>query len=493
MGVALLSLLISAMLATFTPLPAPQFHDEFSYLLSGDTLVRGRLTNPAHPKWEFFETFQVLQRPTYASKYQPGQGLVLALGQALFDEPVAGVWVSTALACAAAWWALAGFVPRRWATIGALVVATHPLVLQWNWSFWGGAVAVIGGALAVGGTVRLFQRGSLIAGVMAGLGLFALLISRPFEGIVLVVSSILMLRAPSPSPGGSGCRSAPIAFVTILALGLAWIGYYNWRVTGNAARLPYVEYEATYAVCPPFVWVPRTQRAPEYRHEVMREYYLDWELREYERQRTLSGFVSVMGKKLWTFASNYFSSVALVVPVLAAIAVAWRDRFTRRALLGAVLFTLVVLGNLWFFPHYTAPAVVLYVLIAVLGLRCLHAVRGGRWIVRAVLALHVVSAIVWVMRMDRTPGDDWNHQRDALVEGARREGRRLLIFVRPGPQRYAHNEFVYNEADIDASAVVWARDMGPDRNRELIDYFRGLGQAREAWLMEVGVRMEPYR
>src|SRR6188768_851222 len=119
--VALASLGLSVMLALFTPLPAPQFHDEFSYLLAGDTFAHGRLTNPSHTLWEFFETFQVIQQPTYMSKYPPGQGLVLALGQVLTGEPVVGVWISTALACAALWWALAGFVPRRWATIGAVI------------------------------------------------------------------------------------------------------------------------------------------------------------------------------------------------------------------------------------------------------------------------------------------------------------------------------------------------------------------------------------
>ena len=41
-------------------------------------------------------------------------------------------------------------------------------------------------------------------------------------------------------------------------------------------------------------------------------------------------------------------------------------------------------------------------------------------------------------------------------------------------------EYVFNEADIDGSKVVWARDMGPEQNRELIRYFA----ARRVWRLE---------
>jgi hypothetical protein len=40
-------------------------------------------------------------------------------------------------------------------------------------------------------------------------------------------------------------------------------------------------------------------------------------------------------------------------------------------------------------------------------------------------------------------------------------------------------EWVYNEADIDGSKVVWARDMGAEKNRELIDYYKD----RRVWMV----------
>jgi hypothetical protein len=464
---AILSLGISGIVALFTPLPQPQFHDEFSYLLAGDTLARGRLTNPPHQLWEFFETFQIIQTPSYASKYPPGQGLVRALGQVLFGKPIVGVWISTALAVAGVWWGLRGFVPSGWATVGALIAATHPLMLKWNWSYWGGAVAVIGGALVAGGLARRSTSG----GFAGGGGLFLLAISRPFEGVILALLSVLLIPQ-KPVEHTQTSRFLAALGMTVVAGGM-WIAYYNWRVTGSALKLPYSVYEWQYAACPPVIWWPRSGAVPEYRSAVMGDYYLNWELPQYEQQRTLWGFVHVMGEKLSSFASAYFWSIALIIPAGAALFC--RD---RRALIIATVFTLIVFGNLWFFPHYCAPAVIVYLLVVVNGMKRLEGLRHGRWIVRGVVGLHVLAAAVWIATMDRS--ESWNHRRAEIIEAAQREGRRLLVIVRPGAGYYPHNEWVYNDADIDGSPVVWARDRGDD-NRRLLEYFAG----REVWLMEI--------
>src|SRR6266478_7959319 len=55
-----------------------------------------------------------------------------------------------------------------------------------------------------------------------------------------------------------------------------------------------------------------------------------------------------------------------------------------------------------------------------------------------------------------------------------------LIIVSYGPGHSVHNEWVYNEADIDGAKVVWARDMDVAQNCNLVAYFRN----RRTWSLE---------
>lgn len=44
-------------------------------------------------------------------------------------------------------------------------------------------------------------------------------------------------------------------------------------------------------------------------------------------------------------------------------------------------------------------------------------------------------------------------------------------------------QWIYNAADIDASPVVWARDMGGQENQALLKYFHD----RQVWLLDPNV------
>ena len=477
-------------------LPHPAFHDEVSYLLAGQTFASGRLTNPSHPHWEHFETFQVLSQPTYMSKYPPAQGLALAMGIWIDDTPIVGVWLMTAFACAAIGWALLAVLPRRWALLGGLLSAMHPLVLQWNNSYWGGSIALGAGALLIGSAIRL-NRG--IDGRNAAIFAVAIAIlanARPYEGLVLTLLvgfPLLISILRRPTQRTLLLRRALPVVAAILLLNFVWMGVYNHAVTGSVWRLPYVEYESQYAITPPLVILPPPDEK-SYRHPVMEVYYRQWEWPQYEKQNQLAELPGAFLEKAvaamrqlirgagdWSDervpAAVNLMRLGIAIPLLALPWTLIRRRLVRRAMGLAMIFLAFSFLALWFFPHYAAPIGIVLLAIHVMLLRELWAMGVAmRWVVRLVLACHVIdaaSALV-VIRDDLiNPRLVARVQLDTELRSDPHPW--LVIMDRPGVP-IAHLEWIFNGPDLLHNQVIYARSMGVDRDAALIRFARGQGR-----------------
>ena len=204
--------------ALLTGVPLPRYHDEFSYLLAGDTFAHGRLTNPPHPMWVHFETFHVIWHPTYMSMYPPAQGLMLALGEVL-GNPWIGQLLASALMCAAICWMLQGWIPLRWALLGGvLVMARLGLLSYFTNGYWSACVPALGGALVLGALPRI-QHGArrLDAAIMA-VGLFILANSRPYEGFLVSLGVAIALLAWMVGKNGPPARFSLARIVLPLVL-----------------------------------------------------------------------------------------------------------------------------------------------------------------------------------------------------------------------------------------------------------------------------------
>jgi hypothetical protein len=488
--VGLLAFFLSASICFVRP-TVPTIQDEFSYLLAADTFARGRLTNPTHPMWVHFESFQIIHQPSYASKYPPAQGLMLAAGQALAAKPLVGVWISLSLACAATCWMLQGWLPPGWALLGGLLVALHRGILQfWGASYWGGAVAMLGGALVFGAFRRLVQRPRASYAVWMAIGLAILVNSRPFEGLVAIVPLgvvflVWMLGKNGP-PIRIAFRRVLMPAFLVLAPVAAWMAYYNLRVTGDPFTMPYQVHEKTYAMTPAFAWqVPRAE--PAYRHNEIGDFYREelQQFRDFSPSRTLDRL-----GRLWHF---YFGVSALALPLVTLPWIA-RDRWMRLAVITCALSGAAMLLVTWTLPHYTAPITCLIFALLIQGLRHLRLWRWSRWpagrsLSRAIVVLAAGSVILVFAQSIRqslsNPDFDWIFLRPSLTAQLEASEGRHLVIVRYMPKPInRHMEWVYNGADIDDAKVVWAREMGLDHDRKLLEYFRD----RVVWLLEADVQ-----
>jgi hypothetical protein len=81
----------------------------------------------------------------------------------------------------------------------------------------------------------------------------------------------------------------------------------------------------------------------------------------------------------------------------------------------------------------------------------------------------------------------WPWERPALEKELRGIEGKHLVLVKYGPRPMLNVQWIYNDADIDGSKIVWARDMGEEGNRSLLKYFEG----RRVW--RVGASESPAR
>jgi len=457
--------------------PQPCVHDEFVYLLQADTYARGRLANPSPALPEFFESFHLIVEPTYAGKYPPAQGLLLALGM-ICGHPFLGVWLSAILMAVSITWALQAVVRPGWALWGGAFCALHFTICHaWGQSYWGGALPAIGGALVLGATLRLWTKLNWKHAWICGSGAALLMFSRPFEGFLfcLVPAATLLLRA-----FGEGVwrrhtwtRLIVPAIVPILAAG-AFMLLVNQRVTGNFWRLPYTEYEEQYSGQPLFVW-QKAKPAPVFTRGIQERYYKEFVVIGSRFAHPLP--VIYLDRMAGTVF--YYAGGAAAFAVVGILLIR-TDRKLLITTLAILASSLAFVLSYWHQPHYQAATLASFLALLVAGAQWLTD-RGVRSVSVAVLA-GLLAIGGSVLQADVFLAASANLRRFAgnrakALAHLSEFGGRHLVFVHKDVKESFHAEWVYNSADLADAPVVWAHDLGPEKNARLI----ALYPERRAW------------
>jgi hypothetical protein len=399
-------------------------------------------------------------------------------------------------------WTLQAWMPARWAFLAGVLAALRLCVASyWMNSYWGGAVAAVGGALVLGAFGRIRRRPSLAMGILLGVGVAILFNSRPYESVFfcIPVGAAILLWLWREYKQAETRRTAlrlvvlPASIILLFTGGL--MARYNWRVTGHATLPPYAYDARLHDRAAMFVW-QTPKPAIHYDNVEMEKFYNQYERLSYDRSWAM---LETVFQDKWEHCSLAFLWPAcwLLVP---GVFFLYRDARFRLP-----LFTLltVLLGYclvVWPGPHYIAPAAAALFAVLAQSIRHLRTIRifgrpVGAALSRALLlALVVDVSLLVAQRLGDSQGwGGWglSDRADLLHDLESKPGKHVVL-VRYGPEHSVHEEWVFNAADIDASKVIWARDLPGEINDQLLRYYPD----RTIWLAlpdtnEVSVFREP--
>lgn len=513
---AILTFVIELFFGLCIHFPYPIVHDEYAYALAADTFASGRLTNPTHPLWEHFESFHIIHKPSYQSKYPPAQGAFLAVGQVISGYPIIGSWIATALANGAIFWMLCGWVPRRWAVYGGfLATLNSSFLVMWGQSFWGGQVALLGGALLFGAYPRLKKKPQVITAVILAIGLVILANSRPYEGLlasVPIAIALLCWLFGKQRPGWSVAVSRiMIPILVVLIPAFLWMGYYNYRVTGNSLTFPYQAWVNQYypTSLKGLIFSAKKEATEKRPQRIIYSYDIDGDQSEPKFELRSEPIPVSLMIKLLRFDLIYTGSYAVMLVCVFGICSLFRNRenlFVLFISLLVIVFTVsqATSGH----PHYIAPIGCLLILLQIQCLRYVYQWKRnwhpvGRMLSVTVLILTALTTILTALstissseqHAKPTSGStahSWASVKQQILNKLADVEGKHLILVKYNRDHIHHNEWVYNRADIDNSKVIWARVLESEKNTKLLNYFKD----RSIWIIEPDspkIRLKPYR
>jgi hypothetical protein len=334
------------------------------------------------------------------------------------------------------------------------------------------------------------------------LGVIAVGYARPFEGLGVSVPVLVALAIAFRKKLRVYWMCVPAAALILAAVGALLL--YCKAVTGDPLRTPYAANQAAYGWPLGLPWFQA--RDVKLQHVELQRYY-DYEREAHDRNSSLAGELkhsTLKAQTLWRF---YFGP-ALSIPLVMLPAV-WRSRRMRLLLLAAGCTIFLTLMQFVSLPHYAAPAAACFLGVLVECMRRLRRVRrNGRAIgLQLVLAAPLIMLVIIAVRIglekfhlpftQTVNFESWccvqpgNQNKARILETLEKIGGKHLVIVKRKDNPDDFLQWIYNAADIDASPVVWARDLGAEEDRALVEYFRG----RTVWLVDPNAqpaRITPY-
>ncbi len=339
---------------------------------------------------------------------------------------------------------------------------------------------------------------------MVGLGCVLTLFSRPFEGglvcglLGLYFLPILFTRGLYLDPR---FWRAAMPGMTVLSFGIALQLVINQSITGEVLKLPYQLHESQYGVAPVLIWQKPHEPSLGHRFAEQVTFHRGWSMDAYHRASSFNGYFEMLRRRLG-FLVNHWGQLLAFAPV--GLLVLQPERRRLIGMIGLLLIALLIINCIpWAVPQYVSPLIPIVLFIACSVARGLikRVSKSLRLTKRPVgLEIALFASIILFQcctafniaqaRSSRGEGWEttWAEKRARILDQLSNLPGFDVVFVKyPADYDVVNCEWVFNEANIEQSQVLWGRWGSKQLNDAVVrDYSK-----RNFWLLEFDEQLEP--
>jgi hypothetical protein len=450
----------------------PYIHDEFSYLIQAHQLARGRLWMPAHPLGQFFDSFQLLVKPVYASAYFPGTALLYVPGVWLHVSPYITSLIVAGAVAGLLFWIITELIDALAGGLAVLLLWCDGMYRELSLLTLGQLPLLLFGLLAIVAWLRWHAKGRIRWEILTGLFLGLAAITRPVDALCFAVPiGIAVVVENWKQRWAVAIGALPLICLQLIA---------NHGITGQWLRTPFGLYAdrdypgSGYGF---HVYDPMAKPQSDLPQKIaLYENEYRAALIQHRPVKIVAELLHPHGpfngaRLGWTLSQCSPDPFPLLLIFLPLSLLALNRK--RAVLLATLpLFVLLYIPYVFFFPHYVvtaAPAVIVGSLLA--G----RAIAGGRRSVDAFLMLLIAGlAIAALPQWELWTEDPFRADLLASVNDqlAHLPHRPAVVLFTYDPKRNTHEEPVYN-SDVawpDDAEVIRAHDRGAE-NQAVFDYY----------------------
>lgn len=473
----------------------PVISDELAYQFQSQTFINGRVTNQTPASPEHFESQGLLVEPTFSSKYPPLLAAGMALGEKFFGNEHLLGQLGLALSCCLIFLILIEFFSLPLSFSVSLIATLNSFyIFEFANSYRPASLSLLAACLVYYGCLRSLKmaqsgaipsfRSELGYGLIIGLGLGMLALSRPFIGALTFCVSVALYFY---SLWIRGIRSWIIPFLSVILLCGSVQLFINSQVTHNIWKHPHSFVSDKYYMNPGFNFLSKDEPRDYRGNRFLERYYREYEKEIFERQTSFSGyiyeyFVEKIHKYLMFHTTYYllpFLLIGFVFLILATIKEkSLRLLFLSQSIMGYFVASLFVVAHLYFYTVTITP--IFFLLIAwgvsevlkfgedVVGKRAPVRVFVSIFILFAVTQLNMRGFAFAASRTTRGVYYKRNFEKALLIA---HPNKKLVIFSKFDESHSIYDNWIYSDPNLNETQILWVTDLGKERNQKFLGHY----------------------